>query len=233
MPYLSRVQIEEIADPILCRYRAECLPQKRLCYRVDPTELAEMLGFSVDYQRLTQNGSVLGMTASVPMWTSIYDDASCKMFYELDGHTLLIEKRLLLPNLTGRRHFTIAHELAHQIINRRFSEETGANERLCCDYRRSSPHRKVSNWHEWQADALASSLLLPQDAVLDAMFMHGLGDHVKVLSRKYSEYKYQRFCEMAEFLQVSKTALAFRMEQLGLLERNLLIQEATQRKGAA
>lgn len=54
MPYLSRVQIEEIADPILSRYRAECLPQKRLCYRVDPTELAEMLGFSVDYQRLTR-----------------------------------------------------------------------------------------------------------------------------------------------------------------------------------
>ena len=38
---------------------------------------------------------------------------------------------------------------------------------------------------------------------------------------------------MAEFLQVSKTALAYRLEQLGLLERNYLIQEAQQRKGVA
>lgn len=211
MPYLSRDQIEQMAETVLCRYRAECLPQKKLCYRVDPTELAEMLGFSVDYHHLTKNGSVLGMTASVPMWASICDDGGSRIFYELDGHTLLIEKRLLLPNLTGRRHFTIAHELAHQIINRSFPGEFCADNRICCDYRRSTPCRKVSNWHEWQADALASSLLLPQDAVLDAMFIYGLGEHIKVLSRKYSEYRYLRFCEMAEFLQVSRTALAFRI----------------------
>jgi Zn-dependent peptidase ImmA (M78 family) len=38
---------------------------------------------------------------------------------------------------------------------------------------------------------------------------------------------------MAEAMQVSRTALAYRMEQLGLLERNLLVQEAKARKGAA
>ena len=65
------------------------------------------------------------------------------------------------------------------------------------------------------------------------MFFFGLGKTIKVLSKKYSEYKYERFCEMAEFLQVSKTALAYRLEQLGLLERNYLIQEAQQRKGVA
>ena len=65
------------------------------------------------------------------------------------------------------------------------------------------------------------------------MFFFGLGEKLKVLSKKYSEYKYGRFCEMAEFLQVSKTALAYRLEQFGLLERNYLIQEAQQRKGVA
>lgn len=87
------------------------------------------------------------------------------------------------------------------------------------------------NWYEWQADALATALLLPPDALDEAMFVFGLGSKMKVLSRKYSQYKYDAFCDMAEFLQVSKTTLAFRMEQLGLLERNYLIKEAQQRRG--
>jgi hypothetical protein len=36
---------------------------------------------------------------------------------------------------------------------------------------------------------------------------------------------------MAQFLGASKTALAYRMEQLGLLERNYLIDEARQKLG--
>ena len=81
------------------------------------------------------------------------------------------------------------------------------------------------------AGGLAACLLLPEDAVKDAMFVYGLGDKVKVLSRKYSEYKYQCFCEMADALGVSRSALSFRMEQLGLLERNELIAEARARRG--
>ena len=54
-----------------------------------------------------------------------------------------------------------------------------------------------------------------------------------VLSRKYSQHKYECFCQMADYLQVSKTALSYRMEQLGLLERNLLVKEAIEKKGAA
>ena len=58
-------------------------------------------------------------------------------------------------------------------------------------------------------------------------------EKMKVLSKKYSPNNYERFCNMAEFLQVSKTTLSYRMEQLGLLERNYLLKEATQRKGVA
>ena len=80
---------------------------------------------------------------------------------------------------------------------------------------------------------MAAALLLPKQAIEEAMFVFGLGEKIKVLSKKYSEYKYNRFCEMADFLQVSKTALAYRLEQLGLLERNYLIREARQRRGVA
>ena len=80
---------------------------------------------------------------------------------------------------------------------------------------------------------MAAALLIPKEAIDEAMFFFGLGEKIKVLSKKYSEYKYERFCDMAEFLQVSKTVLAHRLEHLGLLERNYLIQEVQQQKGVA
>ncbi len=235
MPYLSREQIEHIAEGVIQDYKQAVVPQKHLCYRVDPTELASLLGYTIDYQYLTKDGSILGKTASGKMWITIYDADQTEMFYELDDRTILIEKRLLFsPRNVGRKNFTIAHELAHQIINRSFPEYYGVDCRVFCDHRRSvKPRKQITDWREWQADALASSLLLPPDAITDAMFMFGLGDKMKVLSRKYSQYKYERFCDMADYLQVSRTALAYRMEQLGLLERNLLVKEALARKGAA
>lgn len=235
MRCLSREQLEQIADGVIHQYKTALVPDKHLCYNVAPTELASLLGYTVDYQYLTKDGSILGKTASGRMWITVYDADKAEILYELDDKTILIEKRLLFsPRNTGRKNFTIAHELAHQIINRSFPEYNGVDCRVFCDYRRSvKPRKKVVDWHEWQADALAASLLLPKDAVTDAMFMFGLGEKLKVLSRKYSQYKYERFCDMAEYLQVSRTALAYRMEQLGLLERNLLVEEARARKGAA
>ena len=155
-------------------------------------------------------------------------------YYYLDGKTILIEEKLQNnPRFMGRKNFTIAHELAHQIINRSNPGMYGPQHRIFCDYRRTEDNKKrVSNWYEWQADALAAALLLPPDALDKAMFLFGLGSQMKVLSRKYSQNKYISFCDMAEFLQVSKTTLAYRMEQLGLLERNYLLQEAQRRREA-
>ncbi len=77
-------------------------------------------------------------------------------------------------------------------------EVYGTQSRVICDYRRSAkPHKEISDWREWQADALAASLLLPKEAIDEAMFFFGLGEKIKVLSKKYSAYKYERFCEMA------------------------------------
>lgn len=234
MLYLSRDDIEKIADSVIHRYKTAYVPEKHLCYSVNPTDLAALLGYTIVYVNITKDGSILGQTSSGQIWTSILDESMNEMMFFLDGKTILIDKRLLNPSCAGRRNFTIAHELAHQILNRLFSVASGAQNRIFCDYRRSShPRKRITDWYEWQADALAAALLLPLEVVQDNMFMSGLGDKITILSRKFSRSKYDRFCLMAEALQVSKTALAYRMEQFGLLERNLLIKEAQARKGVA
>ena len=235
MPCLSRDDIEKIAERIVQEYKKKYVPERHMCYMVDATELAEMLGFNIEYVHITKDGSILGQTSSGRVWTTIYDDNMNQLFFELDGTTILVDKRLLeSPRIAGRKNFTIAHEIAHQIINREYPEVYGTQNRIFCDYRRSvKPKRVEKDWHEWQADALAAAMLLPLDALQDSMFMFGLGDKMKILSKKYSDTKYEFFCKMADYLQVSRTALSYRMEQLDLLENNRLIIEAeARRKGA-
>lgn len=236
MRYLSREDIENIAENIICQYKQACVPERHMCYNVDPVELASLFGFRIEYVNITRDGSILGQTSSGSIWTTIVGPDMNDMYFFLDGKTILIEKRLLQnPKSTGRKNFTIAHELAHQFINREYPEMYGAQNRVFCDYRRSVKPKKVEkDWHEWQADALAAALLLPPDALLDSMFTFGLGEKMKMLSRKYSDTRYKFFCEMADYLQVSRTALSYRMEQLGLLDNNRLIIEAeARRKGVA
>ena len=235
MAYLSRADLDGFAERIICDFVKVEYPNGHLCYNVDPTRLAQFYGYNILFVPITRDGSILGQTSISEIWTPIIDPNGNDILFFLDGKTILIDERLNQdPKCFGRRNFTIAHELAHQFINRAYPEVYNSQSRIISDYRRSTkPHKEITNWREWQADAMAAALLLPKEAIEEAMFFFGLGDKLKVLSKKYSEYKYDRFCEMAEFLQVSKTALAYRLEQLGLLERNYLIQEAQQRKGAA
>ena len=232
MAYLSRNDIDDFAERILNDFIKSEYPKGHLCFQVDPIKLAQFYGYNIVYVTITKDGSILGQTSTGKIWTSVVDEEGNEVLFYLDGKTILVDRRLDNPKCYGRRNFTIAHELAHQFINRAYPEIYGAQSRVVCDYRRFAGRKKVSDWREWQADAMAASLLLPKQAIEEAMFIFGLGKGIKVLTKKYSEYKYERFCDMAEFLQVSKTALAYRLEQLGLLERNYLLQEA-QKKGVA
>lgn len=60
-PYLYRKDIECIASEISEQYKAIFVPQKRLCYHVDPFVLADGLGFSIAYRKLSTNGTDPGL----------------------------------------------------------------------------------------------------------------------------------------------------------------------------
>ena len=218
MAYLSRSRIEELTLPLIRQYQQTFVPRQRLCYRVDPMELARMLGFAVRFRPLSPDGSILGMTSSGEVGVCLPDGQGGERMEFLDGKTILIEEALARdPRLRGRFHFTLAHEIGHQLVYRTDPEVYGTHCR--------SSAGPIADWEEWQADTVAAALLMPRDALEEAMFCFGLGEKMTVLSRKYSENRFESFCRMAEYLQVSRSALSYRMEQLGLLERNCLGKE--------
>lgn len=174
-PVLSREDIEQIAGRVLSIYTEAYVPERHLCYQVNPEELADVLGLEVDYQILSLDGSILGVTSPDEQYVPVYYDGE-ECYYYLDGNTILIDARLCAsPKTVGRKNYTLAHEIAHQILYKAFPDAYGPARRLMCDYRRTpESRRKVTDWTEWQADALAAALLMPKDAVLDGMFLAGL-----------------------------------------------------------
>lgn len=91
MRYLSRDDIEKIAEGVICQYKEQYLPERRMCYMVEATELAEMLGFRIEYVHITRDGSILGQTSSGRIGTEVFDDNMNMMFFELDGSTILVD----------------------------------------------------------------------------------------------------------------------------------------------
>lgn len=224
---LSRYDLEQIAQRVLRAYIMKC-SQGRQPECIDPELLvADVLGLYMDAHRLSLNGQVLGLTAFSPIGISVYDTDGSECFYELDGNTILIDSELYDdPQKTGRRNFTIMHEASHQILHMLYPNEYGIHNRLAVpvhySMRDSYEGRPIRNWDEWQANALASALLLPGFAIVSGMKKMGLGDRIKILNSLYRRKEFSAFEELAVSLGTSKKALAIRMKQLGLLEKDYL-----------
>ena len=118
MKHLSRFDIEAIADKYVQAYMA--LPDVRntQIYRIDPELLLEkVLGLNVEYQHLSYDGSILGMTSFTEMGVQVFEDDDNEAFFFLDGKTVLVEKDLNFDSkLKGRKNFTLMHEGSHQIF---------------------------------------------------------------------------------------------------------------------
>ena len=223
MRYLSRNNLEKIATRVFNGYKH--LPQfaGQQVYHVDPEILAGGLcGLHIDHFHLSKDSLTLGMTAFKEIGVEVYDDSGHPLFYYLDGRTLLIETDLKDdPAQYGRYHFTVAHETAHQILADLHPTDRVLQNRVVC-YRGGSPQYPVHDWSEWQADNLASALLLPIEIVHGALHRFDLEHGIGILNKVYRPKEYGRFCKMAEFLGVSKQAMAIRLKRLGLLKKDYL-----------
>ena len=204
MKHLSRFDIEAIADKYVQAYMA--LPDVRntQIYRIDPELLLEkVLGLNVEYQHLSYDGSILGMTSFTEMGVHLNFDSKLK----------------------GRKNFTLMHEGSHQIFKMLFPNDYGVTQKSAGVhyYKANSERNKpISDWEEWQANTLGAAILLPENLIKQGMYLFSLGEKIECLNKIYFPGVYKRFDALADFLGCSKKALAIRMKQLGLLKKEYL-----------
>ena len=86
------------------------------------------------------------------------------------GNQILLDQRLSEPTRVGERNFTIAHECGHDLIN---WQEPNYVPDQTINYRIRSQHKELkteNDFREWQANVVASCLLLRPPLVGWALF---------------------------------------------------------------
>lgn len=189
MKHLSRFDIEAIADKYVQAYMA--LPDVRntQIYRIDPELLLEkVLGLNVEYQHLSYDGSILGMTSFTEMGVQVFEDDDNEAFFFLDGKTVLVEKDLNFDSkLKGRKNFTLMHEGSHQIFKMLFPNDYGVTQKSAGVhyYKANSERNKpISDWEEWQANTLGAAILLPENLIIQGMYLFSLGEKIECLNKQ-------------------------------------------------
>ena len=230
MKHLKRTDIEAIGKDIYTQYRK--LPEirsARIICNIQPDLLIEkLLGFKIEYHHLSLSGEVLGITCTDEIGIEIYNDDDSEEMILLDGKTILIEKDLKTDTaMYGRYQFTKCHEAGHLIYKMLFPNEYGCKSGgtpvpQYSKIRKERSRNGIVNWEEWQADVLASVILMPTELIEQGMFWLGLGERIKLLNKVYSPSIYEKFCTLAEMLGASKQALAYRLQKLGMIEHNQL-----------
>jgi hypothetical protein len=227
MKQLKRTDIEQIGNRIFNAYRKlPCVSSHGHISRVDPDVVLNcILGVDIQYHHLSEDGLTYGMTSTGELGVSLCD---MDELFILDGKTVLIEKNMLKnPKMAGRCNFTKCHEASHHIFKMLYpndygSENDGTPTKVYFSRERMySPHQP-RDWEEWQADTLASYILMPEDLIRQGMFWLDMGEQINILNKKFSPYMYEKFCMLADMLGASRSALAYRMEKLGLIKENHL-----------
>lgn len=116
------------------------------------------------------------------------------------------------------------HETCHQIFRILFPAEymppAQCRKVCCCTLSMYGYRIKPINWEEWRVNTLAASILMPKDLLIEQMHTAGLGNNLRLLNKIFAPKEYEKFAAVAEAMGVSKAALAIRMKQLHLLDRD-------------
>lgn len=224
MRRLSRNELQAIADRVITAYKKLPENQGKVLLKVEPEKLLKnLLGLNIDYKHLSRDGSILGLTSYADTEIQIYDEGEDDTYF-IDDQTILIEKDLTLTKeQTGRKNFTLMHEGGHQILKMLFPHDYGVHLREApVHYYRPGYERtkQVRDFGEWQANTLASLTLLPEECITRCLFLFGFNEKIHMLNKLYATWQYDRFCDMATFLGVSRSALHIRLKELGLIEHD-------------
>ena len=135
------------------------------------------------------------------------------------GNQILLDQRLSEPTRVGERNFTIAHECGHDLIN---WQDPNYVPDQTINYRIRSQRKELkteNDFKEWQANVVASCLLLRPNLVGWAMFTFMKKDKLPIFGDYflYREDRY-RLRMMAQYLGVSQECLIYRLDRLELLD---------------
>lgn len=212
-PYLSIIDLERIAYQVIQAYDESILLQP---HALNVDQFAEQfLKLRLDFKELSHNASILGMLVFSDCRIPIYNpEQKAPRIITVKAGTALIEQSLLDHRKHGRARFTIAHECAHWLIH----QPKGQAQAFVCRTVGQSDER---DWLEWQADNLASALLMPAVSVYTFMkqYIHenreSMESMYRMFGKRYAiDKRHQIIRITASTFDVSEDAAELRLIRL-------------------
>lgn len=213
VPWMKKAEIARQAEALLTGYETMLGHNVRPPIPIEDV-IERFLGLSLAYEDLDAE---LGM-----------EDVLGATY--VDRRRITINEKLLHDRNEGRLIFTCAHEVGHWILHRHLVREAGEwnrhKEAIVC--RTGNAREPI----EWQADYFATCILMPDRDMKDAFSMlfpsgrlvldnvkSALGGTAACVDPCVENWHFiaDMVREGGGFTNVSKEAMAFRLEELGLL----------------
>lgn len=220
-------QLEEKAAELLIEFDAERL------HKVKPIDvyavIEKCLNVPYDWKYLSPDQSILGATAfnAGCLWVwpenKYYDGLMPYQIY-VEKDTILIEQTLTERDNRGRENFTVMHEVFHQVLHKKCFQDEGQS------YMHSTYSRTIDGnircdsvalrAIERQANACAAAFLMPAELTKNEFLKHYA--RIKRRLGTWRDYLYTEdlIKEMSSDFSVSKQAMSYRLQNLGLLDNN-------------
>ncbi|MDR2908976.1 MAG: ImmA/IrrE family metallo-endopeptidase [Oscillospiraceae bacterium] len=197
------------------------------------------LGVEQDFQYLTNNGVYLGMTvfndtSRLPVYNPETGQAE---YISVRAGTVIIDKSLLKEGNENKYRFTMGHEGSHCILHSDYfafnPDQTSLSGHsdvplFRCKIADSGDEKRkpVSRWTyddrmEWQANRLSSAILMPR-----LMVCRLVADSLPRTKEPFERGARDAFLDrmvllIAGTFEVSRSAAAYRLRDLGLIDRKL------------
>ena len=175
---LARTTLKNYDESLVSGFKAKEVPIE---------EIIESMGLSLEYQYIRNNCRILGETIFDDSYIPIYnmDEKRYELIFVERG-TIILDASLLKDKVRGRHRFTAAHELAHWLIHQELYSGSGDTAAMLKNLKKSS---EVDRKIEYQADMLASALLLPINQVKKAFYRTSGESRVSQLALKFGVSK--------------------------------------------
>lgn len=225
IPYLRKEEMDKLAEIYLSDFQAATLITPT---EIDIDSMAEFyLRCSIRFEFLSHGQLYLGLCAFHDCTIQIFNpEANCAEDLQIKGRTLVIDTSLDNIYQEHRYRFTLAHEIAHFCLHRRyysqdanqisFFDEGNESGFTICKSDIEQPLRLPSSqWTErdtleWQANCLGAAILMPKSMVYELIKQFKLSEYVYAVSNTFN---------------VSEEAAYYRLKGLGCFEDNSVQQE--------
>lgn len=220
----SANQLEDKATELLIEFDKERLEKTK---PLDVYEVIEKcLGVPYDWKYLTPDQSVLGATAFSDgyFWAwpeSTYREGMMPYKVGVEKGTILIDATLTESDNRGRENFTVMHEVFHQKLHKKCFRDEGKNYMHQTYSRTIEGNIRCVSYAlkiiEYQANACAAAFLMPAD--LTKKIYEDKYKSAGITRLNYG-FMWNLIKDMTEEFNVSKQAMSYRLQNLGLIDEN-------------